>query len=695
LEYAANLASCVARDGPGDVSPKTLVTMLLENMPLSGSLGCYQDIPENLFTENIIFHGRNHVVYPGIVDSGAFTLQELLDALWADKSQALKTLREEVLPAIRALLTVTSECAKRMGHARNIDDSDRWLPDIGFSDADDLATATCACWFPREDLVNLLSPWGLVPDNLAPFVLDDRVSDAAGLDPFGSPLDAYPLRRAEDGRVLAVPGAVTAALRHHVWSAAVRTSVTGNLAAARRHEAWSRVESDLAWLRFKAVDVQLPCWTCPPQVVEGTFRFDTDKLAHVVTVCDDGDSYDTSNLYASEWSPDFAEQLEKRQAQVAEHLTHGNSSDCASVFSITVVCPLGRAFVAGSNLMHEKVRTLLLSSAELNVLSGLVGECDSISLWKFAAAVQSGPLMMSWSTLDKFALYHRHKDSFYTSDDVQPTDLMIEPGYGRALRVSAVRTRDIHLAPYGVPPVGVTVSRVGSDVQVPIYIPMPSQVSARGLTRLIEGYGQNMWVGARPLDPRDLKVAHREFFELTDALAYLLAKLHRQLSPHLAPIEPYPVEVEMRFDQLPTLVSGARRPKQITEANLVFPIELAPGKVSITVPAEVHDIACRPDNSADRILVMSILEGLDILLTSVGLDQTLDEVERVHIVDECLPLGIGKAFLVFSGGSNTGLYAFPLQDLRLVQESDVQALADEIATDAGVEFRTQSGVPPV
>jgi hypothetical protein len=683
LEYAANLACSIPCCGTNKVVSSTLVSTLKEHIPLTGEIGQAQDTPQNLFTENIILQGRNYVVFPGLVDEGVFTLQELLDTLSSAKDETVAGLRERVLPAIKALLVLTDASAKRLGYSRNQDEPDRWLPDIGYSSVADMAAAAAASWFSRDDIDSLLSPSGLSPSDLTSFTLKPNGLGSTAEDPLLNPMDACPLRISDGGLVLAVPGVVLAAARHYVWGEATRIGAVPGLATARQKVASSTAWRNLLWLGFDPTHIELPKWNTPAQVNEGVFRIDTDKLAHILVVADNGDDYNPANLYSSAWFPSFGDRLGQRHAQVTDFLTSDGSQDCAAVFALTVLCSIGRTTGVGHNLEHSRARSLLVSSAELNVLAGLRSKCDSLVLWKFAGAAQDGPSMSTSTMLDAFALYRRHRDSFYTSDDFRPTDIMIEPGYGRNMRISVVKTWDIHLAPWGEPAVGIRVCRAADDEHVPIYTPMPRQIPDSVLTRLVLGYSQAVWVSARPADAEDMDQVHRVLCDVVGMMAHWLMVLRCQLSSHLDALGPYPVELEMRLAQAAAWASDMRQPKPVDEMELNFPIEVARSKVSITIPIEVQDIACRPDNSADRVLALAMLAGLGALIEALNGENRLCEDERQRIVDACLPLGAGKSFIVFSGARDTGLYGFDKPRLRLVQESDVQAVADEVATKAG------------
>src|SRR6266508_887850 len=110
-----------------------------------------------------------------------------------------------------------------------------------------------------------------------------------------------------------------------------------NALTRMRMDPLSQNEVDLPW-----PEQELP-------MVESVFRFDTDKLMHVLCLVDDLSGYDREHVFQN-WSLKRHEvAVGARLEQVAGHLAR--RADTSEVFSLVVLAPLDRGVEL--NFRHE------------------------------------------------------------------------------------------------------------------------------------------------------------------------------------------------------------------------------------------------------------------------------------------------------------------------------------------------------
>jgi len=140
LEAACRVASSIKSIGKRKVNQNHLQNILNKYFPTNGHIGMMEDPPENLFTENIVFHGGNYIVYPGVTDGGSFVLRNLFLAIFHHGEGFPKKFIEIVKTASLSLLTLNNEVAKRMGHSRYMDSPDTLGKEVEVPDANQISS---------------------------------------------------------------------------------------------------------------------------------------------------------------------------------------------------------------------------------------------------------------------------------------------------------------------------------------------------------------------------------------------------------------------------------------------------------------------------------------------------------------------------------------------------------------------------
>ncbi len=682
LELAALAASATKQDGDRKPRAEEIERMLRVHLPLAGECGQMQDPPEGLFTESISFFGGNYVVYPGDIDHASSILQAHLDSMFRSGSHAVEELRRNVTLPILALLVLSNEVARRLGHTRYMDDTEAWTRDIVIPPEKALAQLRRAVRFAHAELEALLERHKLDPSHLSPFVTQGGELDIRGANPYRNPLFLTPVVQMADTLVLALPGSVMLAIRHLIWVVACRMGARAKMEAAYCDFQWLKTKEHLRLMMYSEVRLDLPDWKRPPPVREGVFRIDTDKLAHVILVTDDAVNYNESDPFAAGDLSHLINPVDARRDALIEDLADKLGEKCQEVFAVTVVGGIGRFTGFGSNHQTKASRELFVSAPDLELFAGL-RECDPLALWKFAGALdnqQTGTTIGYLAVADAFAVYRKHHHSFYLSDDRHPDYVSVLPEYRRPLRVKVAQMADIHSVDWKTLDNPQKVCRLHDDGKTPIYVPLYGL--RRSPLRLVEEYAQPIWIypseGQKeaPYEMMDV------YLPMSDLLAYWTWQLTPGLRVHLEPLGPRPVHVVFAFeDPLAWLELNPARPSE--EHPPSIPTESRERRIKLALPKQLQTCFNRPDNSGDRIVVGAVMKALGDVLAAAGHTNTLDHATRSHLLDRYAPLGIKRMFSVLHGGQDAAIDQRGLVPTRNVQEHDYQHCFDGLVAELG------------
>jgi hypothetical protein len=155
---------------------------------------------------------------------------------------------------------------------------------------------------------------------------------------------------------------------------------------------------------------------------EEFYRFDGDKVAHVVSVVDSLDGYEAGKPFGQFDATTIQNELEIRFPEVRKAF---RALGVPIVLHVVVNARLGRVFAIGfkRDIIDDSSGLLTLSTDELDVIT-YIETPEPLGLWRFASAVRrlrSRSRVHSFSQFDEYSIYRENRHSFYMSDEVAPT----------------------------------------------------------------------------------------------------------------------------------------------------------------------------------------------------------------------------------------------------------------------------------
>ena len=337
IETAVHLAvaHCQGRNKPG----RTEIGHWLNRELGNTTIALLEDPVNDVFVTNIETPNGNRRIFEGIWETNDYFLQTVLDLLVGVSPQ--NELQSLINPVF-ALLRLSDCVAERVGlqrwHAEHSDPKTK----IDVPAANGMAERARAVTFSDSDLASLEIDRNL----LEPFILKSHERQILTTETIGkTSLESRPLVDCRGTLVLALPHAVSPAIRRYVLSELLRKDHLPSFARALEDfqarqimmEGFQELNTDIGPLDIPAPSDERP------RLTDWLSKYDTDKYLHVVLL------HDRLDLLEKEGLTSFMRYPPRRSRAFDNHL-HGVANYCASLpdfgegTTLLILGGLGRGF---------------------------------------------------------------------------------------------------------------------------------------------------------------------------------------------------------------------------------------------------------------------------------------------------------------------------------------------------------------
>lgn len=343
-----------------------------------GWSGRLEDPAEDVFVSRVLGADRDYLIFEGINESSTFYLQMFLNLLEdMPASEPYSALKR----AARGLLALCDEVVRRSGvPAFSVGETEPQR-EIPYELVRRAAANSDRVAFSPSDLARL----GVALDDIATFIFD--LEDRHGLrdEALGhSSLERSPLVLIEERMYLALPGAVSIAIRRMVIEFCLSAGKGVALYRAYVNElrrAFARVPM-LGWAR-----VPIP----PFQEQGGVFSasmcrwVDNGRLLHICFVVDSFDHYAQTGTVGV--NTDAGPVTSAIEASIVHaHKAFASDKQFREALSLIVICPWGRPFAAEFESVHDtRWRTEFVSAPDLISISWS-SSFSPVELWRLLDA---------------------------------------------------------------------------------------------------------------------------------------------------------------------------------------------------------------------------------------------------------------------------------------------------------------------
>jgi hypothetical protein len=643
LEAAAG-AAVIASRGPKSASLAALLSVV-NGRELTRRYAHLEDPAEDVFCEEISGPGGAYLAGNGLTGQSVFALRTVVKALFR-YSTPDDDLVVRLLPLVMGGLSLSDGVLRHAGLKRGLQWKGKRGGRVGApTNFEQLVEAV------RLDLDDKDRQWA--EQTLGPLIIDSQ--GLAGVTP--NELFQRPFLLEDDALIVVLPFEIASALRHRVALDVVEHGLQDAFqlrCCVAVSETVTESMTRMGMVGLHREDAALPWPTSNLPMVETVFRFDTDKLAYVLTVVDDFRDYSESELFQTWPLADLEDVVSERIDQVSTHLLARR--DTAEVLTVVALAPLDRG--ATLTVQAERSPLLCMHVRELEALS-FSERGDQLGLWKFVrarATLAQQAKVHAFSPLDLYVPYREHSHSFAFLEMAEV--LVANPGAAGVLAHEAATRYDVHPAPHPSGAVVEVERWLPHAPSVPIYL--PHLTLGPGFECLIEHQGTLfVWI-CSPGSDAGAAVGH--------TLAYWLWQVTSDIEEDLETLSDGNGVVRIEVDLAPATgwqvaiedltASPADEDAPFAET---YPLPQPPNGLRLLAGAwlALHSA----DNSGERRI-------LSALLTLILNSDDADSRRRIAaIVERHAPVGY-KKHLMFSRGPDPRLVEQGLPAFRPVQSHD-------------------------
>jgi hypothetical protein len=645
------------------ISPARLRTLLTQPPIASSQMLSQEDPFEEPFIAAITFYGGTFRVVMGGASGANAGCQLVIEAARTLTGGALDDYRLEVLSDAQVLLTLSELMCARAGLVRWAAAAHSPRTSLVIPGEEELRRLALCATFADDDLQGALGALAPHVDELiAPGPLG--MADHEQYSPTDDRSYLYPLAELRDDNVLvALPGGIAASITHRALARAVKDRLDVPVVQALHEANLRTAHRYLDRVRWHRITPPVGL-NSPTLFRDAFYRFDVDKVAHVVSIVDPLENYAPGHPFDS---GDFGPIESELHARFGEARTALRANRPVSVLHLLVTAPLGRSSIMGFRDQATDTASELLSltTDDLDLLTGLEAP-EPLGLWRFASAVgrlHERSRVMSFSAIDDYAIYRDNDCSFYLSDNPPPDLLTVAPGSGADLRTRERQRLDQHAAKLPHRDAVAEVARWPADDATPIYRPIDPPFSPLHLVEL----NAPCWVVPKPDTDEEMELSSL----LAETVAFWLWRCSEMLRPALDPFQATCLTVETRFAN-PTPGGNGGEPAIVPSSSWMTCVAAEDRQgVRLTLLDGAGERLVGPGNAAERAIAGELVAAIFDLAETPG-------APLPEAVSASLPDGPMRMLQAFDTDDDLmfvfGYTAMP----RLVSGTDVEALLDEV-----------------
>lgn len=590
-----------------------------------GAAGRMEDPVEQVFVSRVLSKSRDFLVRNGMHEAAGFCLQRFVNVLnTMPEREPFAQLRRSVY----ALLQLSDTVAGRADLTAHLVGEMIPLKTVPAHLVQGLPELAMRVTFSTNDLRAL----GIDRSDLAPFILDEHARTKIDDQRLGgSTLERFPLLRTKDGVIVALPTAVSMAIRRLIVEFCAEVGMASTL--------YGRFAQDLAQTLSTAPllgGLHLP--PVPFELKDGLLvgsvagLIDEGRLLHLCFVVDDFDAYDKTSTSSAH--PDSSRLGALIDASVTEVRESFDNPTLREAVTLVVICGWGRPIT----LRHEGVndprwRFEHISAADLEVISWAI-KFKPLDLWRLLDARdrlrQMGVVLVNANGLLNLYAWSLELEGDLVPHDQVPGELdpretlhVVGPMNGLIrVRKQVADGWDVHHATSWTGQ-RLLVRRQQSGSYFDEFLVEPSYISmddfaAGRLVAMLETRNRTWWTTVETPNTDDRSMQYRLWRALDSWIGKAAPVLEKEF-PHLPTV---PLAWICRFEDSADDEPARVAPDRATARSLLR-VEIHEAAIHVTAVRGFLHLFREPTNLAESLLVESLIEGS---LRLAGVEYTSDRI---------------------------------------------------------------------
>lgn len=611
-----------------------------------------EDIPENIFSESIVFYGGNYTVFSGIYGYAVEIFKNLTETIFTQKNDLPNEFKNHVYSGITLILELGKIISEKFDIEGNIEGAQGERKFVYSSNEIDTS-------FSQDEINQIYKEYKIDPRVINDFIVQPNDTGFANNDPDKNPLLKKPIIKFEDKYYFILISSQVTVLNEFIIRLSTTYNCNQKLTELYHDKLWHEQWGACDKMGWQLTDIELPQNNTPTILKERVFQFEQNRLAYACYFHNDKDEEYFSNKNLD---------LDKRITEVITELKKNPSMKDHKFLSLVTYDCMGRNMFFGIGAPQKDELRLSFSMHQFNFLCSSE-KWDNLSLWKFAKSYEifsKSTKSTSTDTLDMYSIYKAKDESFYFGDDARPNFLTVVPGDGSRLIKEAKIKKNNH---------GILSQIKGRNVFIPStkyadYAPLYKPLNSLGYYSIcLKAFDFPLWIVNHQVKNKLMTIQVRNFAE---AIGFWLYKLKPEIAKILTPAISSFFEIKIILDQK---LFEDTQTKDIVESEDSdnYQFSLNENTLEFSIPFSKMKTFTGSNNFGEREMMKAILNAFNLVQ---GI--SFSEQDIVYFIDKCIPLGQAKMILLSDSHKD------PLVDNRwlvkpfYISDSEVDILLDEI-----------------
>ncbi len=632
-----------------------------------------EDPLSNAYTETAIFQEGNYIVYPGIYDGFTEILNNLTECIFLHKHNLNEDFVNNVKDAVGLLLLMSNQAARNAGHKANLINISK-SQNIQFPEHEKARIYTDAIYFEYDYLKEVCDNRNYDITILNEFLIHPDSKELEEDDPEENIVNFKPLIKIQDNILMYMPTGIANALVSYIYRKAKEHNCHDELKEIMYDRQFRLSCVALSKTGWMATDIELPALKNNIPVKETVFQFDNQKLAYVCYIKPGGEG---SEQDEEMFRPKTINPFEKRSNEVVEYLSNIDSRQNFSVFCLYIIGETADDFYFMWNKPSAGNQSIALKYRELLTIA-YSPKVDGFTLWKFAKCYRRtheiARIMSVGGTMDAYVIYRNNHGSLLHSDHANPLGGMLLVAYGSSDEFR--REIQIHQNVHAVPIFHegtlayAKVSRFKD--YAPIYV---EQEFSKYFRIVIENFKMPIWITSP--QTRSGKESFATY--ACEAVAFWLNKMEPLLGQYINSHSYIQFEIEIVAPDK-VMDGGEFEIKDIDVNSLKLDIEIIAPCIRISLPMDFLNAVLLSDNTADKLLMKTVLQGIVAYISASGKTTLLNDEIINEVVEKTLQPSGAKMILFNDAASNIMMDNRNLPPLRYINDTDISFILDNLVS---------------
>lgn len=611
-----------------------------------------EDIPENLFSENIVFYGGNYTAFSGIYGYAVEIFKNLTETIFTQKNDLPDEFKNHVYSGVTLILELGKFLSAKLDIEGNIEGAQGERKFVySFNEVDTS--------FSQDEINQICNEHRIDPRIINDFIVQPNDTGFSNNDPDKNPLLKKPIIKFEDKYYFVLISSQVTALNEFIIRLSNKYNCNQKLTELYHDKLWHEQWGACDKMGWKITDIKLPQNNTPTILKERVFQFEQNRLAYACYVHNDKDE---------EYFSDKNLNLEKRITEVITELKKNPSMKDYKFLSLVTYNCMGRNMFIGFGSPQKDELRLSFSMQQFNFLCSSE-KWENLSLWKFAKSYElfsKKTKSTLTDTLDMYSVYKAKDESFYFGDEARPNFLTVVPGDGSRLIKEAKIEKNNH---------GILGQIDGRNVFIPSikyadYAPLYKPLNSLGYYAIcLKTFDFPIWLVNHQVKDKSMTGQVRNFAE---AIGFWLYKLKPEIAKIINPAISNYFEINIILDQK---LFEDTQTKDIVESkdDNDYSFSLNENILEFSTPFSKMKTFTGSNNFGEREMMKAILKAFNLVK---GISFSVQDIES--FIDKSIPLSQAKMILLSDSQKDPIVDGRWLVKPFYITDSEVDILLDEI-----------------